>query len=36
VLTTLGLAIAVILTIGLGIFPSPVLDLAGQASQFLR
>ena len=36
ILTTVGLAIAVILTIGLGIMPAPVLDLAAQASLFLR
>lgn len=36
VLTTVGLAMAVILTIALGIWPAPVLDLAGQASQFIR
>ncbi len=35
-LTTVGLAMAVILTIGLGVMPAPVLDLADQASQFIR
>ncbi|MCA0179019.1 MAG: NADH-quinone oxidoreductase subunit NuoN [Actinobacteria bacterium] len=36
VLTTVGLAVAVILTVALGVFPAPVLDLANQASQFIR
>lgn len=36
VLATIALAAAVIATIGLGVMPGPVLDLAGQASQFLR
>lgn len=35
-LSTIGLAAAVILTIALGVMPGPVLELAGEASQFLR
>ncbi len=36
VLATIALAAAVIATIGLGVWPGPVLDLATQASQFIR
>jgi NADH-quinone oxidoreductase subunit N len=36
VLATIALAVAVIATIGLGVWPGPVLDLATQASQFIR
>ena len=36
ILSTVALAAAVIATIGLGVVPGPVLDLANTASQFLR
>ena len=36
ILATVALAAAVIATIGLGVWPGPVLDLASQASQFIR
>lgn len=36
VVATIALAAAVIASIGLGVMPGPVLDLAGQASQFIR
>ncbi len=35
-LATVGIAVAVVATIGLGVMPGPVLDLANQASQFIR
>jgi NADH-quinone oxidoreductase subunit N len=35
-LTTAAIALAVAVTVVLGVLPSQVLDLAGQASQFVR
>jgi NADH-quinone oxidoreductase subunit N len=34
-LTTVAIAVAVIATIGLGVLPSPVLDLVGEAARFI-
>ena len=36
VLTTMTIAIAVAVTVVLGVLPTQVLDLAAQASQFVR
>ena len=35
-LGTVAIAVAVVATIGLGVMPGPVLDLANQASEFIR
>ncbi|MGH8968746.1 MAG: NADH-quinone oxidoreductase subunit NuoN [Actinomycetes bacterium] len=35
-MTTLAIALGVVVTVVLGVWPTPVLDLAGQASQFVR
>ena len=36
VLTTLAVALGVAVTVVLGVLPSPILDLAEQASRFVR
>jgi NADH-quinone oxidoreductase subunit N len=35
-LTTFAVAIGLLVTLGLGVMPSPMLELAQQASQFIR